>query len=77
MFQPVVGISSHGYQTQLRIAAACRLLRQDMPIALAARECGFADQAHLTHVFKRYAVATPKQYQRNILQDSAGPAPAE
>jgi AraC-like DNA-binding protein len=63
VFRAEVGLPPHAYQTQLRIAAARRLLRQGWPIAHVAAETGFADQSHLTRQFQRLLLISPGQYQ--------------
>jgi AraC family transcriptional regulator len=43
-----------------RVARAARLLLEgDLPLAEIALACGFTDQSHLTHVFRRYKGETP------------------
>ncbi|MGA2497076.1 MAG: helix-turn-helix transcriptional regulator [Tepidisphaeraceae bacterium] len=42
--------------------AADLLLRSDKPLKLISLECGFADQSHLTKVFRRRFKATPAAY---------------
>lgn len=48
----------------LRVECACRLLREGVEPAAVAAEVGFADQAHLTRVFKQRLGTTPGAYQR-------------
>ena len=40
------------------------VLRQGEPISGVAFACGFADQSHLTRVFKRHFGLTPGAYQK-------------
>lgn len=63
-FKNVVGISPHGFLTSLRIGQARTLLRNQVPLKEVARRAGFADQAHLSRLFKRYTGTTPSRYQR-------------
>ncbi|HKA69654.1 MAG TPA: AraC family transcriptional regulator [Actinomycetes bacterium] len=63
-FRAEVGMPPYAYQLQLRVAAAKRLLAAGRPISRTALECGFYDQAHLTHQFKRYVGVTPGAYRR-------------
>lgn len=48
----------------LRIECACELLAQGVDPAFVATETGFADQAHLTRVFKQRVGTTPAAYRK-------------
>ena len=63
-FREQVGLPPHAFQLDLRIAAARRLLSVGKPAVEVAFTCGFADQPHLTRVFKRAVGVTPGQYAR-------------
>ena len=63
-FRAQVGMPPHAYQVQLRVLQAKRLLAAGMSIGQAAATCGFFDQAHLTHHFRRYVGVTPGTYLR-------------
>jgi AraC-like DNA-binding protein len=63
-FREQSGITPHTFQTNLRIDHARRLLAGGMAAAAVAAECGFADQPHLTRVFKRAVGVTPARYAR-------------
>jgi AraC family transcriptional regulator len=55
------------YQQRLRVRAACELLRDpEWPLAVIAAECGFADQSHLTRIFRRMTGTTPAQFRRVV-----------
>jgi AraC family transcriptional regulator len=55
------------YLQRLRVRAACSLLRdRDYPLASIAVECGFADQSHLTRVFRKFTASTPAQFRRAL-----------
>jgi AraC-like DNA-binding protein len=69
VFHSAVGMPPHAYRTQIRVRRAKSLLRAGMPIALAAAEAGFHDQAHLTRIFKRIVGLTPGRYAK-----AAGPS---
>ncbi|HEX4009179.1 MAG TPA: AraC family transcriptional regulator [Solirubrobacteraceae bacterium] len=58
------GLTPHAFQRDLRIAHARRLLAGGVPAAEVAASCGFADQPHLSRVFKRHVGVTPGQYAR-------------
>jgi AraC-like DNA-binding protein len=62
VFREAVGMPPHAYQTQVRVRRAKSLLRAGVPIALAAAQAGFYDQAHLTRHFKRIVGVTPGRY---------------
>jgi AraC-like DNA-binding protein len=63
-FRGQVGLPPHAFQVDLRIAAARGLLRSGRPAVDVAMSCGFADQPHLTRVFKRAVGVTPAEYAR-------------
>lgn len=55
------------YLQQLQVRAACEMLRdQDWPLAGIAAECGFADQSHMTRVFRRRAGMTPGRFRAAV-----------
>ena len=64
VFRRDVGLAPHAYQTQVRVRRAKELLGQGIPIALAAAEAGFYDQAHFSRHFKRTVGVTPGEYVR-------------
>jgi AraC-like DNA-binding protein len=66
-FKVETGLAPHAYQVQLRVLRAKRLLAGGWPIAAAAVECGFYDQAHLTAQFKRHTGVTPGAYIRGAV----------
>ncbi|WP_337269457.1 helix-turn-helix transcriptional regulator [Oryzifoliimicrobium ureilyticus] len=61
-FEKATGLTPHAYRTQARIRKAYNLICHDHPIAEVAAATGFADQAHLTRVFKSIMGATPGQF---------------
>jgi AraC-like DNA-binding protein len=63
-FREQLGLPPHAFQLDLRVAAARRLLAAGRPAAEVAYACGFADQPHLTRVFKRAVGVTPGAYAR-------------
>ena len=72
LFRRTVGLTPHAYLTQIRLGAACRGLRQGLPIADVATAVGFYDQSALTRHFKRAYALTPRQFARA----AAGQRPA-
>ncbi|MBV9338245.1 MAG: AraC family transcriptional regulator [Solirubrobacterales bacterium] len=63
-FREQDGITPHAFQTNLRVDEARRLLAAGVAPAAVAASCGFADQPHLTRVFKRAVGVTPGRYAR-------------
>lgn len=62
-FRQAVGVSPHEYVVRLRVQRAATLLRQTgTPLRDVALRCGFADQSHLTRVFKKHTGVTPGRY---------------
>lgn len=63
-FKQSVGIAPYRYLMQQRIERAKQLLKQQsIPISHIALDCGFANQTHLTKVFRQITGTTPKAYQ--------------
>lgn len=62
MFRESFGVSPHAYVRRRRVERARRLLTGSDPIAEIALACGFANQSHLTRVFKAEAGLTPAAY---------------
>ncbi|TQI79601.1 AraC family transcriptional regulator [Serratia fonticola] len=62
-FKKRYGMTPHAYLVNQRIQYGHRLLKRGVPIAMAANESGFADQAHFQRTFKQLLAATPGQYQ--------------
>ncbi len=58
------GLTPHAFQRDLRIERARGMLSDGMPAAAVAAACGFADQPHLSRVFKRLVGVTPGAYAR-------------
>jgi AraC family transcriptional regulator len=62
-FKEAAGVGPQRYVIQRRIERAKRLLRQThQPLALIAQEAGFADQSHLTQMFRREMGVTPGRF---------------
>lgn len=66
LFRQTTGESPHQFVLRQRIERAQRLLKErDMPLAHIALESGFANQSHLTQVFKRHLGLTPRAYRQD------------
>lgn len=65
VFSEQIGMPPHAFQTQVRVARARTLLLQGWSISEVAARTGFADQSHLTRLFKRLVGITPGRYQQN------------
>lgn len=63
-FRAQVGLPPHAFQTDLRVREARRLLTDGTPAAEVAFRCGFADQSHLTRVFKTAVGVPPARFAR-------------
>ncbi len=63
-FREQTGVTPHAFQTNLRVQEARRCLAGGVPPAIVAADCAFADQPHLTRVFKRAVGVTPGRYAR-------------
>jgi AraC-like DNA-binding protein len=59
VFRSEMGLPPHAYLNQLRINHAKSLLLGGAPPADVAAQVGFADQSHLTRLFKRTVGVTP------------------
>ena len=65
LFKQSRGMSLYQYVIRCRIERAKQLLkREEITIAEAATEVGFADQSHLTYHFKRHVGVTPKAFRQ-------------
>ncbi|MEM8857481.1 MAG: AraC family transcriptional regulator [Chloroflexota bacterium] len=64
-FKRSVGIAPYQYMMQQRVERAKQLLKQQsIAISTIALDCGFANQTHLTKVFRQMTGVTPKAYQK-------------
>jgi AraC-like DNA-binding protein len=61
-FRRVTGTNPHNFHVLLVLQKAKALLRDGAPLAAAAFDSGFYDQAHLTREFVRTYGFTPKAY---------------
>ncbi len=60
-----LGIAPHAFRLLARLNRARLLLRAGEPIAGVAADAGFADQSHLTRLFRRTFGTTPGVYWRD------------
>jgi AraC family transcriptional regulator len=62
-FKQAVGVGPQRYIIQRRLERAKTMMRRtNRPLAWVAQEAGFADQSHLTSVFRRETGVTPGQF---------------
>ncbi|HWC98337.1 MAG TPA: AraC family transcriptional regulator [Candidatus Sulfopaludibacter sp.] len=64
IFTRETGMAPHAFLSQIRVHRAKALLRSRLPISHVALETGFADQSHLTRVFKTFVRISPGAYRR-------------
>jgi AraC-like DNA-binding protein len=65
VFRVSFGNSPHGYVTRRRIERAQGLiLTTKLPLGQIAADCGFADQAHFTKLFRRLTGESPGEWRR-------------
>jgi len=68
VFRRETGFSIHRYQQEIRLRHALALLLDtDRPVALIAAELGFANQGHLTNLFRRRFRTTPARARKQGL----------
>ncbi|WP_349559783.1 AraC family transcriptional regulator [Marinobacter sp. NFXS9] len=65
-FKAEFGLPPHAFQVQARVIRAKALLKDGLSPATVAVACGFHDQSHLTHNFKRCMGTTPARYQKAL-----------
>lgn len=66
VFRGATGQTPHAFLLNQRVNRAQTMLRAGERPAEVAAACGFADQPHLTRVFRRIVGATPGQYARAV-----------
>jgi AraC-like DNA-binding protein len=77
-FTRAEGLSPHAYQRQARLHRAMAWMRQGRALGDIAAASGFADQAHLTRIFRQAMGMTPGAYRRACVSTRTapfGPAP--
>jgi AraC family transcriptional regulator len=66
LFRRTTGESPHQFVLRQRVETAQRLLKEtNMPLVSIALESGFANQSHLTRIFKRHLGLTPRTYRQD------------
>lgn len=76
-FKVSFGTSPHNYVLSRRVDhAKTRMLSSDAPLCEIALDCGLADQAHLSRVFRRMTGTTPSMWRREqfLPEDAASAA---
>jgi AraC-like DNA-binding protein len=66
------GLTPHAFQRDLRIDRARAMLGDGVPVAAVAAACGFADQPHLSRMFKLLVGVPPGAYARAVTGRRAG-----
>jgi AraC family transcriptional regulator len=65
VFRDSLGVPPHRYVMRKRVERAQSLmLSTDRPLGQIASECGLADQAHFTKLFRRFVGASPGAWRR-------------
>jgi AraC-like DNA-binding protein len=65
-FKQSIGVTPHGYLTQIRVQRAQELLvRTDLPLSEIALETGFADHSHFARQFRRLTGMSPSEVRRS------------
>ena len=65
LFKQTIGQSPYQFLMSYRIEQAKKMLDNPRKLLVdIAMNCGFADQAHFSHVFKKIEGLTPKQYRQ-------------
>ena len=60
-FKEQTGVTVHAYILQRRLSEAARLIRNGLPAAKAASDCGFSDYSTFYRAFRRTFGATPRE----------------
>lgn len=67
-FQSTLETSPHAYVMQKRVERACKMLsNSESPLKVIAANSGFADQSHMTRVFRKMLNATPGSLRRSSM----------
>lgn len=63
-FKKYFDLAPHAYQIQIRLKKAKKLLKLGVKSSQVAIDCGFHDQSHFTHHFKKALGTTPSRFQK-------------
>jgi AraC family transcriptional regulator len=64
-FKVTLGVSPYNYVIERRVAfAKYRMTNSDAPLCEIALDCGLADQAHLSRIFRKATGTTPSAWRR-------------
>jgi AraC-like DNA-binding protein len=61
-FRAAFGTSPSHFRTMRQLDTARRMIRSGVPLAQAALDAGFADQSHMSRLFKRAYGMTPARW---------------
>ncbi|NJK81252.1 MAG: helix-turn-helix transcriptional regulator [Chloroflexaceae bacterium] len=65
LFRQSVGMSPYQFVLRQRLERAQQLLHEtEHPLLEIARDCGFANQSHMTRIFRQQLGTTPRAYRR-------------
>lgn len=70
VFTRTTGQTPHEFLIQQRVDKARIQLSSTLSLAYIAAECGFADQSHMTRLFRRQHGITPGNYRKIVLNRS-------
>ena len=65
-FKSHTGLTPGEYRTLLRLNRAKKLIRQGCVLTEVGMDCGFYDQSHFIHTFRRFLGVTPRMYRDSI-----------
>ena len=65
-FKSHTGLTPVEYRTLLRLNRAKKLIRQGCVLTEVGMDCGFYDQSHFIHTFRRFLGVTPRMYRDSI-----------
>jgi len=76
VFRVSFGDSPHAYVTRRRVERAQGLiLTTNLTLGQIALDCGFADQAHFTKIFRRLCGESPREWRRTRMGGTNEPTP--